>query len=184
MVFNGVDLYLMEPGLPDKNSLFQTGSGQPTVILNAAPDLSRGRANFFSGLAQFVGGSGLRTLVPPTDIDTPAALALGPTGQVPCNTIVRTFDPATPSLYLGGATEVDQWSFLCSKDTLWTADAQFAANLNLNAPIGVVTALGFAGDGTLAIGDDPSLLPLTSTLTPTTLAPVKGQGHVYVVSAQ
>ena len=74
MVFNGVDLYLMEPGAPDKNSLFQTGSGQPTVILNAAPDLSRGRAAFFSGLAQFVGGSGLRTLVPPTDIDTPAAL--------------------------------------------------------------------------------------------------------------
>lgn len=184
MVFHDMDLYMMEPGAPDRNSLFQIGSGEPTIILNAAPDLSRGRAAFFSGLAQFVGGSGLRTLVPPTDIDTPTALALGPTGQVPCNTVVRTFDPSTPSLYLGGATEVDQWNFLCSKDTLWTADGQFSANLNLNAPIGVVTAIGFAGDGTMAIGDDPSLLPLTGTLTPITLAPTPGQGHVYVVQAQ
>ncbi|HET9837990.1 MAG TPA: hypothetical protein VFR84_07125 [Candidatus Angelobacter sp.] len=184
MVFHGTDLYLMEPGAPDKNSLFQTGSGQPTIILNAAPDLSRGHAAFFSGLAQFVGGSGLRTLVPPTDMDTPAALALGPTGQVPCNTIVRTFDPATPSLYLGGATEVDQWSFLCSKDTLWTAEGELAGNLNLKAALGVVTALGFAPDGTLAIGDDPSLLPLTAILTATTLSPSPGQGHVYVVSPQ
>jgi hypothetical protein len=184
MVFHDMDLYLMENGLPDKNSLFQTGSGQPTIILNAAPDLSRGRAAFFSGLAQFVGGSGLRTLVPPTDIDTPVALALGPTGQVPCNTIVRTFDPKTPSLYLGGAAEVDQWSFLCSKDTLWTTEGQFAADLSLNAPIGVVTALGFASDGTMAIGDDPSLIPLIPTLNSTTLAPSPGQGHVYVVQAQ
>jgi hypothetical protein len=184
MVFHGTDLYLMENGLPDKNSLFQTGSGQPTVILNAAPDLTRGRAAFFSGLAQFIGGSGLRTLVPPTDIDTPMALALGPTGQVPCNTIVRTFDPNTPSLYLGGASEVDQWSFLCSKDTLWTAEGQLAGNLSLKTAIGVVTAVGFAPDGTLAIGDDPSLLPLTPNLTSTTLAPSPGQGHVYVVLAQ
>jgi hypothetical protein len=184
MVFNGVDLYLMEPGAPDKNSLFQTGSGEPTVVLNAAPDLSRGHADFFSGLAKFVSGSTTRTLVPPTDIDTPAALALGPTGQVPCNTIVSTFNPATPSLYLGGATEVDQWSFLCSKDTVWTAEGQFAGNLNLKAPLGVVTALGFAPDGTLAIGDDPSLLPLTATITATTLAPTPGQGHVYVVNPQ
>ena len=88
------------------------------------------------------------------------------------------------SLYLGGATEVDQWSFLCSKDTVWTAEGQLASNLNLKAAIGVVTALGFSPDGTLAIGDDPSLLPLTSTLTATTLAPTPGQGHVYVVSPQ
>ena len=95
--------------------------------------------------------------------------------------MTRTFDPLTPSLYLGGASEVDQWSFLCSKDTLWTADGQFSALLSLNAPIGVVTALGFSGDGTLAIGDDPSLAPLTPTLNSLTLAPVAGQGHVYVV---
>lgn len=181
MVFNGVDLYLMEPGTPDKNSLFQTGSGQPTLILNAAPDMIRGRAAPFTGLAQFVSGSTTRTLVPPTDIDTPTALALGPTGMVPCNTVVRTFDPASPSLYLGGASEVDQWSLLCTRDRLWTADGQFSANLALNAPIGVVTAIGFAADGTMAIGDDPSLLPLTQSLTATTLAPTPGQGHVYLV---
>lgn len=179
MVFNGTSLYLMENGLPDKNSLFQTGSGQPTVVVNAAPDLSRGHADFFSGVGQFINLP--RGTPAPTDIDTPAALALGPTGQVPCNTIVNTFNPATPSLYLGGASEVDQWSFLCSKDTLWTAEGQLSANLNLKTAIGVVTALGFAPDGSLAIGDDPSLLPLTPTLTTTTLAPVQGQGHVYVV---
>jgi hypothetical protein len=181
MFFNGTDLYMMENGLPDKDSLFQTGSGQSTVILNAAPDLSRGHAAFFSGLPEFV--TPARGSQPPTDIDTPTALALGPTGQVPCNTVTRTFTPTTPSLYLGGASEVDQWSFLCSKDTLWTADGQFSGDLALNAPIGVVTALGFAGDGTMAIGDDPSLLPLTPTLNSTTLAPVAGQGHVYVVLA-
>jgi hypothetical protein len=179
MVFQDMNLYMMENGLPDKNSLFQLGSGQATVIVNAAPDLSRGHADFFSGLSTFI--TPARGSQPPTDIDTPAALALGPTSQVPCNTIVRTFNPSTPSLYLGGAAEVDQWSFLCSKDTLWTADGQFSANLNLNAPIGVVTALGFAPDGTMAIGDDPSLLSLTPTLTTTTLAPTPGQGHVFVV---
>jgi hypothetical protein len=182
MVFNGTDLYLMENGLPDKDSLFQTGSGQATIILNAAPDLSRGRAVFFSGIPQFV--TPARGSQPPTDIDTPTALALGPTGQVPCNTVTQTFNPTTASLYLGGASEVDQWSFLCTKDTLWTADGQFSALLTLNAPIGVVTALGFAGDGTMAIGDDPSLLPLTPTLNSTTLAPIAGQGHVFVVQAQ
>ncbi len=182
MVFHNTDLYLMENGLPDKNSLFQGGSGQPTIVLNAAPDLSRGHAAFFSGIPEFVVPA--RGSQPPTDIDTPAALALGPTGQVPCNTVTRTFTPTTPSLYLGGAAEVDQWSFLCTKDTLWTADGQFSALLSLNAPIGVVTALGFAGDGTMAIGDDPSLLGLTPTLTSTTLAPSPGQGHVYVVLAQ
>jgi hypothetical protein len=182
MVFHDMDLYLMENGITDKDSLFQTGSGQATVILNAAPDLSRGRAAFFSGLPEFINPA--RGSQPPTDIDTPTALALGPTGMVPCSTIVRTFNSATPSLYLAGAVEVDQWSFLCSKDTLWTADGQFSALPTLNAPIGVVTALGFAGDGTMAIGDDPSLIPLTSTLNSTTLAPTPGQGHVYVVSAQ
>jgi hypothetical protein len=181
MVFNGVDLYLMENGLPDKDSLFQLGSGQSTFILNAAPDLSRGHASFFSGIPEFV--TPARGAQPPTDIDTPAALALGPTGQVPCNTVVQTFNPATPSLYLAGGSEVDQWSFLCTKDTLWTADGQFSALLSLNAPIGVVTGIGFAGDGTMAIGDDPSLLPLVPTLTTMTLAPVAGQGHVYVVLA-
>jgi hypothetical protein len=35
----------------------------------------------------------------------------------------------------------------------------------------------------MAIGDDPSLLPLVPTLTTMTLAPVAGQGHVYVVLA-
>ncbi len=162
--------------------MFQTGSGQPTVIVNAAPDLTRGRADFFSGVGKFI--TLPRGTPAPTDIDTPSALANGPTSQVPCNTIVRTFDPATPSLFLGGAAEVDQWSFLCSKDTLWTAEGEFSANLNLKAAIGVVTALGFAPDGTLAIGDDPSLLTLTPNLTSTTLAPSPGQGHVYVVMAQ
>ncbi len=182
MAFNDMNLYLMENGLPDKDSLFQTGSGQPTVIVNAAPDLTRGRADFFSGVGKFI--TLPRGTPAPTDIDTPSALANGPTSQVPCNTIVRTFDPATPSLFLGGAAEVDQWSFLCSKDTLWTAEGEFSANLNLKAAIGVVTALGFAPDGTLAIGDDPSLLTLTPNLTSTTLAPSPGQGHVYVVMAQ
>ena len=54
----------------------------------------------------------------------------------------------------------------------------------MKTALGVVTALGFAPDGTLAIGDDPSLLPLTGALTSTTLAPTPGQGHVYVVNPQ
>jgi hypothetical protein len=182
MAFNDMNLYLMENGLPDKDSLFQTGSGQPTVIVNAAPDLTRGRADFFSGVGKFI--TLPRGTPAPTDIDTPSALANGPTSQVPCNTIVRTFDPSTPSLYLAGAAEVDQWSFLCSKDTLWTDVGEFSPLLSLKAPMGVITALGVSGDGTLAIGDDHSLLSLTPNLTSTTLAPSTGQGHVYVVSAQ
>jgi hypothetical protein len=182
MAFNGNDLYMMENGNAQQDSLFQGGSGQQTVILKAAPDLSRGRADFFSGVGTTVQLP--RGTPPPTDIDTPAALAVGPTGQVPCNTVVTTFSPTTPSLYLGGASEVDQWSYLCSKDTIWTADGQFSGLLTLNAPIGVVTALGFAPDGTLAIGDDPSLLPLTPSMTATTKSPTAAQGHVYVVLAQ
>jgi hypothetical protein len=182
MAFNGNDLYMMENGQPQQDSLFQSGSGQQTVILKAAPDLSRGRADFFSGVAPTVQLP--RGTPPPTDIDTPAALTVGPTGQVPCNTIVTTFSPTTPSIYMGGAAEVDQWSTLCSKDTLWTADGQFSALLTLQAPIGVVTALGFAPDGTLAIGDDPSLLSLAGSLTTTTKSPTAAQGHVYVVLAQ
>jgi hypothetical protein len=182
IAFNGNDLYMAENGSPQQDSLFQGGSGQQTVILKAAPDLSRGRADFFSGVGAFINLP--RGTPPPTDIDTPAAMAVGPTGQVPCNTIVTTFSPTTPSIYLGGASEVDQWSTLCSKDTLWTADGQFSALRTLNAPIGVVTALGFASDGTLAIGDDPSLLSLTSNMTTTTKAPTAAQGHVYVVLSQ
>jgi hypothetical protein len=182
MAFNGNDLYMMENGNPQQDSLFQTGSGQQTVILKAAPDLSRGRADFFSGVGVFIQLP--RGTAPPTDIDTPAALTVGPTGQVPCNTVVTTFSPTTPSVYLGGAAEVDQWSPLCSKDTLWTADGQFSAQLHLNAPIGVVTSLAFAPDGTLAIGDDPSLLPLTPNLSATTKSPTAAQGHVYVVLPQ
>jgi hypothetical protein len=98
--------------------------------------------------------------------------------------VVTTFSPTTPSIYLAGASEVDQWSTLCSKDTIWTADGQFSALLTLNAPIGVVTALGFAPDGTLAIGDDPSLLSLTPGLQTTTKSPTAAQGHVYVVLSQ
>ena len=182
MAFNGDDLYMMENGNSDKNSLFTTGSGLQTVIVHAAPDLARGRADFFSGVGAFINLP--RGTPAPTDIDTPTALTVGPTGQVPCNNIVTTFSPTVPSVYLGGASEVDQWSFLCSKDTLWTADGQFSALLNLNAPIGVVTALGFAPDGTLAIGDDPSLLSLTPSLTSTTKSPTAAQGHVYVVLSQ
>jgi hypothetical protein len=182
MAFNGNDLYMMENGSPQQDSLYQTGSGQQTMILKAAPDLARGRADFFSGVGQFIQLP--RGTPPPTDIDTPAAVAVGPTGQVPCNTVVTTFSPTTPSIFMGGAAEVDQWSTLCSKDTLWTADGQFSALLTLQAPIGVVTALGFAPDGTLAIGDDPSLLPLTSNLNSTTKSPTTAQGHVYVVLSQ
>jgi hypothetical protein len=182
MAFNGNDLYMAENGQPQQDSLFQLGSGQQTVILKAAPDLSRGRADFFSGVGQFIQLP--RGTPPPTDIDTPAAIAVGPTGQVPCNTVVTTFSPTTPSLFLGGASEVDQWSFLCSKDTLWTAEGQFSGLKTLNAPIGVVTAVGFAPDGTLAIGDDPSLISLTPSLNSTTKSPVTAQGHVYVVLSQ
>jgi len=182
MAFNGNDLYMMENGNPQQDSLYQTGSGQQTVILKAAPDLARGRADFFSGVGITVQLP--RGTPPPTDIDTPVAVAVGPTGQVPCNTIVTTFSPTTPSIYLGGAVEADQWSTLCSKDTIWAADGQFSALLTLKAPIGVVTALGFAPDGTLAIGDDPSLLSLTPGLNSTTKSPTTAQGHVYVVLSQ
>ena len=48
------------------------GSGQQTMILKAAPDLSRGRADFFSGVGQFIQLP--RGTPPPTDIDTPTAL--------------------------------------------------------------------------------------------------------------
>jgi hypothetical protein len=180
MAFNGNDLYLMENGKPNLNSFFQDGSGQPTWIMKAAPDLARGRADFFSGLAIFI-NVGHGAPPPATDIDTPAALAVGPTGVSPCSTLVLTESTALPSLYLGGATEVDQWSFLCTRDTVWTTDGQLAALLNLNAPIGVVTALGFAPNGAMAIGDDPSLFNNRSGLNSTTLAPTSGQGHIYIV---
>jgi hypothetical protein len=135
-------------------------------------------------LLPFQKGTTIRKIVPPDDIDTPTGLTLGPTSIVPCQTRVSNFPPESPSLYLGGASEVDQWSFLCGRDTLWTDAGQFSALLPDNAPIGLVTALGFAPDGTLAIGDDPSLLPNKGGLKATTTAPVSGQGHVYVVLAQ
>jgi len=76
---------------------------------------------------------------------------LGQLGQVPCKHSYADLHPDyTVTLFWAAASEVDQWSFLCTKDTLWTADGQFSALLTLNAPIGVVTALGFAGDGTMA----------------------------------
>jgi hypothetical protein len=184
MVFNGVNLYMTEDGAPEADSSFPTGSGETTLIQAAAPDLQRGKAIFFSGLLPFQKGTTIRKIVPPDDIDTPTGLTLGPTSIVPCQTRVSNFPPESPSLYLGGASEVDQWSFLCGRDTLWTDAGQFSALLPDNAPIGLVTALGFAPDGTLAIGDDPSLLPNKGGLKATTTAPVSGQGHVYVVLAQ
>jgi hypothetical protein len=178
MVFNGYNLHMAENGTPDKNSLSRTGL--PTVILNAAPDLSRGRAVEFTGYSVFVSGSTTRTAVPPTDIDVPMALTLGPTAIIPCQTRVSNYPSSLPSLYLGGAVEVDQWSFLCSKDTVWTDQGQLSPLLPFNAPLGNVTALGFAPDGTLGIGDDPSLDPVNLPVPPAR-NPVTGQGHLYVV---
>jgi hypothetical protein len=178
MVFNGYNLHMAENGPPDKNSLSRTGL--PTVILNAAPDLGRGRAIEFTGFAVFVSGSTTRTAVPPTDIDVPMALTLGPTGVVPCQTRVSNYPSSLPSLYLGGSAEVDQWSFLCSLDTVWTDQGQLSPLLPFNASLGNVTALGFAPDGTLGIGDDPSLDPVNLPVPPAR-NPVTGQGHLYVV---
>src|SRR5215472_2688396 len=178
MVFNGYDLHIAENGQPDKHSLSRTGL--PTVILNAAPSLSRGHAIEFTGFAAFVSGSTTRTAVPPTDIHVPMALTLGPTGQVPCQTRVSNYPSTLPSLYLGGAVEVDQWSFLCSKDTVWTDQGQLSPTLPFNAPLGNVTALGFAPDGTLGIADDPSLNPVSLPVPPAR-NPTPGQGHLYVV---
>ena len=177
-VFNGYDLYMTENGPPDKNSTSRTG--QSTVILSAAPDLGRGRAIEFTGFAKFVSGSTTRTAVPPTDMDVPLSMTLGPTGQVPCQTRVSNYPPTLPSIYIGGAVEVDQWSFLCSKFTIWTDEGELSATLPFNVPLGTVTALGFAPDGTLGIGDDPSL-DAANLPVPPAKNPVVGQGHVYVV---
>jgi hypothetical protein len=178
MVFNGYDLYMTENGPPDKNSISRTG--QSTVILAAAPDLSRGRAIEFTGFAKFVSGSTTRTAVPPTDMDVPLSMTLGPTGQVPCQTRVSNYPSSLPSIYIGGAVEVDQWSFLCSIFTVWTDQGQLSPSLPFNAPLGTVTALGFAPDGTLGIGDDPSI-DAANMPVPPAKNPVIGQGHVYVV---
>jgi hypothetical protein len=178
MVFNGYDLYMTENGPPAKNSVARTG--QSTVILGAAPDLGRGRAIAFTGFLPFISGSTTRTAVPPTDMDVPLAMTLGPTGQVPCQTRVSNYPPTLPSIYIGGAVEVDQWSFLCSKFTLWTVEGQFSIVLPINVPLQTVTALGFAPNGTLGIGDDPSL-DAANLPVPPAKNPVVGQGHVYVV---
>ncbi len=178
MVFNGYDLYMTENGPPDKNSLSRTGLS--TVILAAAPDLSRGRAIEFTGFAKFVSGSTTRTAVPPTDMDVPLSMTLGPTGQIPCQTRVSNYPSTLPSIYIGGAVEVDQWSFLCSTFTIWTDQGQLSPVLPFNAPLGTVTALGFAPDGTLGIGDDPSI-DAANMPVPPAKNPVIGQGHVYVV---
>lgn len=178
MVFNGYDLYMTENGPPDKNSLSRTGLS--TVILAAAPDLSRGRAIEFTGFAKFVSGSTTRTAVPPTDMDVPLSMTLGPTGQIPCQTRVSNYPSSLPSIYIGGAVEVDQWSFLCSTFTIWTDQGQLSPVLPFNAPLGTVTALGFASDGTLGIGDDPSI-DAANMPVPPAKNPVIGQGHVYVV---
>jgi hypothetical protein len=178
MVFNAYDLHMAENGPPSKNSLSRTGL--PTVILGAAPDLGRGRAIEFTGFAPFVSGSTTRTAIPPTDIDVPMALTIGPTGQIPCQTRVSNYPSSLPSLYIGGAVEVDQWSFLCSKDSVWVDQGQLSPTLPFNAPLGNVTALGYAPDGTLGIGDDPSLDPTALPVPPArTVTP--GQGHLYVV---
>jgi hypothetical protein len=176
--FNGYDLYMTENGPPVKNSISRTGTS--TVILGAAPDLGRGRAIAFTGFAPFVSGSTTRTAVPPTDMDVPLAMTLGPTGQVPCQTRVSNYPPTLPSLYIGGAVEVDQWSFLCSKFTIWTDEGELGPALPFNIPLATVTALGFAPDGTLGIGDDPSL-DAANLPVPPAKNPVVGQGHVYVV---
>jgi hypothetical protein len=178
MIFNSYDLHMAENGTPDKNSLSRTGL--PTVILNAAPSLTRGHAIEFTGFSAFVSGSTTRTAIPPTDIDVPMALTVGPTAIVPCQTRVSNYPGSLPSLYLGGAVEVDQWSFLCSKDTVWTDQGQLSPTLPFNAPLGNVTALGFAPDGTLGIGDDPSLNPVSLPVPPAR-NPTTGQGHIYVV---
>jgi hypothetical protein len=178
MVFNGYDLYMTENGPPDKNSVSRTGLS--TVILAAAPDLGRGRAIEFTGFAKFVSGSTTRTAVPPTDMDVPLSMTLGPTGQIPCQTRVSNYPSTLPSIYIGGAVEVDQWSFLCSAFTIWTDQGQLSPSLPFNAPLGTVTALGFAPDGTLGIGDDPSI-DAANMPVPPARNPVIGQGHVYVV---
>ncbi len=75
---------------------------------------------------------------------------------------------------------MDQWSFLCSKDSVWVDQGQLSPTLPFNAPLGNVTALGFAPDGTLGIGDDPSLNPVSLPVPPAR-NPTTGQGHIYVV---
>ena len=178
MVFNSFDLYMTENGAIAKNSISRTGAN--TVILNAAPDLARGHAINFTGFALFVSGSTTRTAEPPVDLDVPLSMTVGPTAQIPCQTRVSNYPGTLPSIYIGGAVEVDQWSFLCSTFTVWTDQGQLSPVLPFNAPLGTVTALGFAPDGTLGIGDDPSL-DAANMPVPPAKNPVPGQGHIYVV---
>ncbi|HEX4603353.1 MAG TPA: hypothetical protein VH724_05115, partial [Candidatus Angelobacter sp.] len=139
MIFNSFDLYMTENGAIAKNSISRTGAS--TVILNAAPDLGRGRAINFTGWLPFISGSTTRTAPPPVDLDVPLAMTVGPTREVPCQTRVSNYPPTLPSIYIGGAVEVDQWSFLCSLFTVWTDQGQLSPVLPFNVSLGTITAL-------------------------------------------
>src|SRR5262249_46194494 len=121
MAFNGFDLYMTENGNPNQDSIARTGAN--TEILNAAPSLNRGRAIPFTGfpISGTVNTKGAKL---PIDVDVPLAMTIGPTGAVPCQTRVSNYPSTLPSIYIGGAAEVDQWSFLCSISTVWVDQGQ------------------------------------------------------------
>ncbi len=100
---------------------------------------------------------------------------------------VNPDDPnVTPNLQQD--PEVAQFGFLCATQSPWVLEGALDPNLSINAPLGAVTALGFAGtavDASLAIGDDPSINPGFVTLQRSQIAPPTtnqiGQGHIYIV---
>lgn len=177
IAFNGFDLFLTENGNPLPNSISRTGAN--TQILNAAPDLARGRAIPFNGYP-ISGTINTKGALLPVDLDVPLAMTVGPTGAIPCQTRVSNYPPTLPAIYIGGSAEVDQWSFLCSISTVWDDQGELAPALPFNAPLGNVSALAIAPDGTMGIGDDPSLDP-THLPVPPAKNPTPGQGHLYVI---
>src|SRR5262249_24310045 len=96
MAFSGFNLYMTENGNPAADSISRTGAN--TEILNAAPDLARGRAIPFTGfpISGTVNTKGAKL---PIDVDVPLAMTVGPTGVIPCQTKVSNYPSTLPSIY-------------------------------------------------------------------------------------
>jgi hypothetical protein len=209
MAFNGNDLYLAELGPPPKVSGQLILKGQVTVITSASPSLVHSR-----GTAIPVTRALSRLQSPPQLVFyNPSAIVVGPYGDrpgcLPPQGVKLSAgipaDPATaPALFMGSMgvnpddpnvtptlaqlPEVDQYGFLCTTQVPYVLDGTLDPNLSINAQLGPVTALGFAGtavDASLAIGDDPSLVIPFVTLQRSKIGPPVttevGQGHIYIV---
>ena len=207
MAFRGSDLFLGElaPQV-NLNGQFAIG-GQVTQIVAASPDVQRGGAvvvkKALSRLQSPLGGLAPQLFV------NPGAIAIGPAlDREKCLPPVGVAispglgDPLTArAIYLGSmgsnpndsgtltVPEVDQFGAICTTQIPWVEQASLDALRTINVQIGPVTALAFSdatSTASMAIGDDPSTLPLDnlsaqkSGFKPPTTGAI-GQGHIYIV---